>query len=57
MALEEIIDTLDGVDERYKDLYIEGEDGKFKIDLSGLKSALAKERTLRKTLEKKGCSN
>lgn len=56
MALEEIIDTLDGVDERYKDLYIEGEDGKFKIDLSGLKSALAKERTLRKTLEKKAAA-
>ena len=57
MALEEIIDTLDGVDERYKDLYVEGSDGKFKIDISGLKSALAKERSLKKALEKKVAAN
>lgn len=53
MPLEETVDTLEGIDEQYKDLYIEGEDGKFKIDISGLKSALAKERSLKKALEKK----
>lgn len=57
MALEEIIDTLDVVDEQYKDLYVEGSDGKFKIDISGLKSALAKERSLKKALEKKVAAN
>lgn len=57
MALEETIDTLDGIDEQYKDLYVEGSDGKFKIDISGLKSALAKERSLKKALEKKVAAN
>ena len=57
MALEETIDTLDVVDEQYKDLYVEGSDGKFKIDISGLKSALAKERSLKKALEKKVAAN
>ena len=53
MPLEETVDTLEGIDEQYKDLYVEGEDGKFKIDISGLKSALTKERGLKKALEKK----
>lgn len=57
MALEETIDTLDGIDEQYKDLYVEGSDGKFKIDISGLKSALTKERSLKKALEKKVAAN
>ena len=53
MPLEETVDTLEGIAEQYKDLYVEGEDGKFKIDISGLKSALTKERGLKKALEKK----
>lgn len=53
MPLEEIIETLDGVDESYKDLYVENDDGKFQIDISGLKSALTKERGLNKALKKK----
>jgi hypothetical protein len=53
MPLEETIDTLEGIDEKYKDLYIENDDGKFEINISGLKSALAKERGLKKALEKK----
>ncbi len=57
MTLEETIDTLDGIDEQYKDLYVEGSDGKFKIDISGLKSALTKERSLKKALEKKVAAN
>lgn len=53
MPLEEIIETLDGVDESYRDLYVENDDGKFQIDISGLKSALTKERGLNKALKKK----
>jgi len=53
MALEEVVDSLEGISEEYKDLYVKGEDGKFKIDIGGLKSAVQKERNLRKTLEKK----
>jgi hypothetical protein len=53
MALEETIDTLEGVDEKYQDLYVENSDGKFEINIGGLKSALTKERTLKKALEKK----
>lgn len=53
MPLEETVETLDGVDERYKDLYVENADGKFEIDITGLKSALTKERGLNKALKKK----
>lgn len=53
MPLEETVDTLDGIDEKYQDLYVENEDGKFEINISGLKSALTKERGLKKALEKK----
>lgn len=53
MALEEVVDSLEGISEEYKDLYVKGDDGKFKIDIGGLKSAVQKERNLRKTLEKK----
>jgi flagellar hook-basal body complex protein FliE len=52
MALEETVTSLEGIDEAFHDLYVE-KDGKFNIDISGLKSALTKERTTRKTLEKK----
>lgn len=53
MALEEILDNLDGLDEKYKDLYVENSDGKFEISIDGLKSALVKERAAKKELEKK----
>ena len=53
MALEEVVESLEGIDERYHDLYVEGEDGKFSINIDGLKSALSKERNKRKSLEKK----
>lgn len=53
MALEETVDNLDGVDSKYKDLYVENSDGKFEVDISGLKSALTKERELKKAFEKK----
>lgn len=57
MALEEILDNLDGVDEKYQGLYVENSDGKFEINIDGLKSALAKERKLKKDLEKKLAKN
>lgn len=53
MPLDEILDNLDNVDERYKALYVENSDGKFEINIDGLKSALAKERQIKKELEKK----
>ena len=53
MALEETVDNLDGVDSKYKDLYVENSDGKFEVNISGLKSALTKERELKKAFEKK----
>jgi len=37
MALEETVDNLDGVDSKYKDLYVENSDGKFEVDISGTK--------------------
>jgi len=52
MPLEEIVDSLEKVDEGYQDLYVKQDDGKFKIDISGLKSALAKETNKRKLLKK-----
>lgn len=53
MPLNEIVDNLDGIDEKYHDLYIENSDGKFEVNIDGLKSALNKERQLKKELEKK----
>ena len=53
MALELNVDTLDGLDDSVKGLYVE-RDGKFQLDVngiedvSGLKSALEHERTSRK---------
>jgi hypothetical protein len=52
MALEPIIDSIDGVDDQYKDLYIKNTEGKFEINISGLKTALNNERVARKKLEK-----
>lgn len=52
MALEETVGSLDGISEEYHDLYVPTEDGKFKIDITGLKSAVQKERNLRKQIEK-----
>ncbi|MDD2562405.1 MAG: hypothetical protein PHG11_08850 [Eubacteriales bacterium] len=57
MPLKEIVDSLEGIDEKYADLYIENSDGKFEINITGLKSALAKERQLKKDLEKKLLKN
>jgi hypothetical protein len=53
MALEEIVDSLDKVDSKYIDLYVENSDGKFEVNIAGLKSALNKERLAKKDLEKK----
>ena len=58
MALKLTLDTLDGVDETIKPLYVE-HDGKFKLavdgleDTSGLKSALEKERKARREAEQR----
>ena len=58
MALKLTLDTLDGVDEAIKPLYVE-HDGKFKLavdgleDTSGLKSALEKERKARRDAEQR----
>lgn len=58
MALKLTLDTLDGVDEAIKALYVE-QDGKFKLavdgleDTSGLKSALEKERKARREAEQR----
>lgn len=52
MPLEETVDSLEGISDEYRDLYVQQEDGKFQIDISGLKSAVQKERTLRKKAEK-----
>lgn len=57
--LKAVLDTLDGLPEAQKDLYDEGEDGKFHLlaegveDVGGLKSALDKERKARKDAEAK----
>lgn len=58
MALKLVLDTLDGLDEGQKALYVE-KDGKFHLDVdgledtSGLKSALQKERERARDFEKK----
>ncbi|MFU2207219.1 hypothetical protein [Solidesulfovibrio sp. C21] len=58
MALKLVLDTLDGLEEGQKALYVE-KDGKFHLDVdgledtSGLKSALQKERDRARDFEKK----
>lgn len=58
MGLKLIVDSLDSVDEGVRGLYTEV-DGKFKLDVegvedvTGLKSALEKERSARRDLEKR----
>ena len=58
MALKLTLDSLDGLDDGVKSLYAE-KDGKYRLDVegiedtSGLKSALEKERTARRELEKR----
>ena len=52
MALEEIVDSIDTIDDRYKDLYVKNSEGKFEINITGLKTALNSERATRKNLEK-----
>lgn len=61
MALKAVLDTLDGVDEAHKALYVQA-DGKFRLDveggfktseeISGLTSALGKERSSREAAER-----
>lgn len=57
--LKAVLSTLDGLPEAQKDLYEEGDDGKFHLsaegveDVGGLKSALEKERKGRKEAEQK----
>lgn len=53
MALEENVATLEGIDEKHQALYVENSEGTFDIDISGLQSAIKKERLARKALEKK----
>jgi hypothetical protein len=52
MPLEENVETLDGIDEAYHALYVENSEGTFDINITGLQSALTKERNARKKLEK-----
>lgn len=54
MPLEEVVTSLEGISDEYRDLYVEQSDGSFKVDISGLKSAVQQERKLRKAAEKKG---
>lgn len=62
MAIKAVVETTDGLDDALKGLYVE-RDGKFVLDVepvdgialedvTGLKTALGKERTTRETLEK-----
>jgi len=52
MPLEENVATLEGIDEAYHALYVENAEGTFDINITGLQSALTKERNARKKLEK-----
>ena len=58
MGLKLIVDSLDGLDDGVKSLYAE-KDGKFRLDVegvedvTGLKSALEKERSARRDIEKR----
>lgn len=59
MKLKLVVDSLDGMEEAHKSLYEKGEDGKYHLsvdgveDVSGLKSALQKERDAVKELKSK----
>jgi hypothetical protein len=58
MAINAVVENLDGLDDGIKSLYKQSEDGKFRLDVVGgedvsvLKGALDKEREARKALEK-----
>lgn len=58
MTLKLTVDALDGVDEKFRDLYAKADDGKFRLkvdgieDTRGLKSALEKEREAAKEAKK-----
>lgn len=58
MGLKVLVDSIDAVDEKYRDLYVKGDDGKFRLDadiedVSGLKGALEKERKAAREAEAK----
>lgn len=53
MPLNENVETLEGIDEAYHDLYVENAEGTFDINITGLKTALNKERATNKKLSKK----
>ncbi len=62
MALKMVVETLEGIDTAFQSLYTKGEDGKFHLavegveDVSGLKSALQKEREANKELKAKAAA-
>lgn len=57
MALKAVLDTLDGLPEGHREFYKKGDDGKFRLDadgfedLTGLKSALERQKADRKAAE------
>lgn len=59
MTLKMVVDSLESVEEAFRSLYAKGEDGKFHLsvegveDVSGLKSALQKEREANKEMKGK----
>jgi hypothetical protein len=59
MGLKAVVDSIEAVDEKYRDLYVKGDDGKFRLDaegiedVSGLKTALQKERDTSKAALKR----
>ncbi|KVD71798.1 hypothetical protein WI89_00830 [Burkholderia ubonensis] len=59
MGLKAVVDSIEVVDEKYRDLYVKGDDGKFRLDaegiedVSGLKTALQKERDTSKAALKR----
>lgn len=58
MGLKVVVDSLDGIDAKHHDLYVKGDDGKFRLDadiedVSGLKGALDKERKAARDAEAK----
>jgi hypothetical protein len=58
MSLKMVVDSLDGVEAKHHDLYVKGDDGKFRLDaeiedVSGLKGALEKERKAARDAEAK----
>lgn len=62
MALDAVVDSLEGVPEQFHELYQQKDDGKYRLDVAGvefpedvqgLKSALEKERVAKKEAEKR----